>query len=144
MNVLDETLPKNPRSRARVIIGMTLWLTVGAVALIGTAMTSGLPLIGTVAWAGDVDRKIKEAVNPIQAQVSKLENTVSAQTDVSNSLLANITASQIRATYARLCAKPSDAERERLNGDFDRYLAEYPKYTGGRNFPLESLRCNSP
>lgn len=142
MNVLDETLPKNPRIRARVVVGLTLWLTVFVVGLIGTSLTSGLPLVGQVAWASDVDRKIKDAVNPIQSQVAQLENTVKAQTDVSNSLLANITASQIRATYARLCAKPSDVERERLNGDLDRYLAEYPKYAAGRNFPQESLRCN--
>ena len=144
MNVLEETLPKNPRVRARVIVGLTLWLTVGAVFVIVTAMTGGLPLVGQVAWAADVDKKIQETVNPIKAQVSQLENAVKAQTSVSNSLLANITASQIRATYARICAKPSDAERERLNGDFDRYLAEYPKYADGRNFPLESLRCNPP
>lgn len=146
MNVLDETLPKNPRTRARVVIGLTLWMVSGTVLLIASALTTGLPLVGQVAWAGEVDTKIKKAVDPIQAQVSQLTNEVKAQTAVSNSLLASVAASQIRATYARLwCNKPppGDAERERLNNDLDRYLTEYPKYTEGRNFPLDSLRCSS-
>lgn len=144
MTILDETLPKNAKTRARVVIGITLWGVVGAVWLIVAALTVGLPPFGRVAWAGDVDAKIQKAVEPIQAEVTELKNAVKAQTSVSNSLLASVTASQIRATYDRLwCGRPipSDTERSRLNGDMDRFLVEYPKYADGREFPLASLRC---
>lgn len=139
-DVLDATLPKG-RARARAIIGLALAATMTVTWGVVVALTSGLPLVGQVAWASDVDKKIADATKPIEDKVGKLENAVKAQTQVSNSLLANITASQIRATFARLCAKPTETERERLSGDLDRYLAEYPKYTEGARFPIESLRC---
>lgn len=140
-DVLEATLPK--RGRARVVLGVGLAGTMAATWFILMAMTTGLPLVGNVAWASDVDKKIADATKPIEQKVGQLEQAVKGQTQVSNSLLANITASQIRATYARLCAKPAptETERDRLNSDLDRYLAEYPQYTDGRRFPVESLRC---
>ena len=139
--VLDSSLPKNRRQRHRVVMGLSVAGTMCTVWAIVIALTSGLPLVGQVAWASDVDKKIAQATKPIEDKVGQLENAVKQQTQVSNSLLANITASQIRATYARLCNKPNDTERERLSSDLDRYLAEYPKYTDGARFPVESLRC---
>jgi len=139
--ILDAALPKNRSARSRVIIGLALWATILTVWAIVVAMTNGLPLLGAVAWASDVDKKVEQAIQPIKTEVSQLKNELAQNTRVSNSLLASVTSSQIRATYARLCKEKSDGERDRLSGDFDRYLAEYPNYTNGARFPIESLRC---
>src|SRR5262245_9393124 len=140
--VLDASLPKG-RGRHRTIIGIGLAATMFLTWMILAAMTTGLPLVGNIAWASDVDKKIADATKPIEQKVGQREQAAKGQTQLSTALLANITASYIRATYARLCAKPtpSETERDRLNGDLDRYLAEYPQYTDGRRFPVESLRC---
>lgn len=139
--ILESTLPSNRRERARAIIGIALAATMLVVWAIVWAMLFGWPIVGQVAWASDVDKKIEKAVGPLKDEISELKQAVERNNQVSNSLLASVTASQIRATFARLCKETSDAERARLNADYDRYLTEYPEYTKGRPFPVESLRC---
>lgn len=57
-------------------INNTLILVVCFGALISWGLLpGGLPLLGSIAWAGDTDQRIKAAVNPIQSKVDAIEQT---------------------------------------------------------------------
>lgn len=108
------------------------------------ALTSGLPLVGSVAWADDVeksaDEKIAAVAGPIQRRLETLERAVESQTRATNSLLASLAASQVRALAARLCRETDLAERERIEQEIDRYRSEFSQYSGGREARIPPCR----
>lgn len=138
--LVDEALPKG-RRRGRAVVALCLFATMLVNWAMVVAMFQGLPVIGQVAWASDVDKKVQAAVEPIEQQIGKMQQAVDKQSAVANALMASVAASQVRATYARLCGRSSETERERLSADLDRYTGEYESYAG-RKFPMDSLRCS--
>lgn len=85
-----------------------------------------------VAWAGDVEKKISDAVSRItiaqQAQESKIDRVTKLLTDQ----LADSVAGQIRLTIAKRCKTQGFDEREELNREKDRLQAQYYEYKGQR------------
>jgi hypothetical protein len=41
--------------------------------LIAAALPGGIPMLGSLAWAGDTENKIEAAVNPIKSAIDKVE-----------------------------------------------------------------------
>lgn len=111
----------------------------GAVALIVGALFTGLPLVGQVAWAAEVDKKIAAAVEPISKKVDTLENAVSEQNAISKAFLAKLAADSLVDTLLRMCTLPENSpEWRRLNQDYERFRADYAK-AAGREY--RELRC---
>jgi hypothetical protein len=112
--------------------------------VIGMALTTGLPLVGSVAWADNVektsDRRIAAVAAPIQRRLETLERAVEDQTRATNSLLASLAASQVRALAGRLCKETDLAERERLEQEIDRYRAQFSQYSGGHEARIPRCR----
>lgn len=54
------------------INNMVLLITMFLVLLVWALSPSGLPMLGSIAWAQTVDQKIQAAVNPIQSKVDKI------------------------------------------------------------------------
>lgn len=141
-DILDSLIPpaevEAERLRTwRLRVALVACSAFTGVGIVAMALTTGLPLVGAVAWADDAeqatDAKIAAVAAPIQRRLETLERAVEEQTRATNSLLASLAASQVRALAARLCRETDLAERERIEQEIDRYRGEYSRHSGGRD-----------
>lgn len=100
---------------------VSLMLGAGAVVLIYGAVK--------VAWAGDVDKKIADALKPVVEAQAAQGAKIDRVTEMLSAQLASATATQIRLTISKRCKTTGAAEREELNRELDRLQNEYVLYS---------------
>lgn len=128
----------------RVFVALTLYVLIGFMALTWTALTVGVPLLGSLSWRADtvrtIDSHIEAATGPIRVKIDKLAGDVLTQSASSNRLSAVVARSNILEINRRLCTEKDAAEQDRLKGEMDTYLDEYHN-SMQHEFPQELLHC---
>lgn len=121
----------SPEQRAAGLrfLGNASWR---AVVIVAVAMAYGVPgvVLGVFARAGEVEEKIKKAIEPLALEQSKQLTTLAQLVDQQKDQLANAAASDIRYLMSKRCAvsKTDMAERDRLQKQIDDRQREYYKY----------------
>lgn len=137
LDLIDRFFPEDdPKSVKR-------WRrSVGAVSLISlvlgfffiTCITTGIPVGGALAWAGDVDQKIDakvaEAVKPLDARMAKVEATVNDTSQTTKLLLAKLASDQIDQLVRRRCKSGDSDEIQYLSREIRRYQDDYKANRG--------------
>ena len=103
------------------------------------AMTVGLPRIGTLAWAGEVDDKIEQATAPIKAQLGQIATQLATQEQIQKRILAGQLAAQARDLHRLKCTTTDDYTRARMERDIEDAQQEYRALTGER-YPLPACK----
>lgn len=117
------------------IVALTLGL-----GLTFSAMLFELPLVGKLAWASDVDKKIAAAVDPLKTEVQDLKSAVNEQNTISKAFLAKLAEDSLVYTFDRMCKEePYSESWRRLNSDYVRFRSDYAKATGRE---YREMRCN--
>lgn len=107
-------------NRWRWNVTLTLLAIVIAVALLSR----------TVAFAGDVDKKISAAIEPIAKEQRAQGEKIDKVTRLLTEQLAATVAAQIRLTISKRCKTQGFVEREELNRERDRLQQQYREYKG--------------
>lgn len=140
-DLIDRFFPEdNPKSLKR-------WRrSVGAVSLIGLAVglffilaaTTGVPLGGTLAWAGEVEKKIDSkvsaAVKPLEERMTKVETAVTETTSTTRILLAKLASDQVDALVRRRCKSGDADEIQYLSKEIRKYQDDY-EASRGKPYP---------
>lgn len=113
---------------------MTVW------GVVIPALTVGLPLVGRVAWADEVDRKIEQVVGPIRQDFANLKREANAAQAVNQRIqrriLMNQLAQQLRDLQRIRCADGQGEHTvDRLDDEITAAQDEYRELTGER-YPL--------
>jgi len=148
----DKLLPSDehdPRSVKRyrlrtALVACSSFLTVLLVVL--PAMFTGLPKLGQIAWAGEVDDKIAEALGPVREEIGKVADKHRAmamdleatRAMVRRVLIGNL-AAQLRDLNRMRCAASDAAVRARAERDIEDSQQEYIGLTYER-YPLPACK----
>ena len=119
----------------RLYIGLSSYCHWMFVVAVSALLSVGVPPIGQLAWANDVERKmdtkIAAAVRPIEEKVAELAEQSKAQNAISNAFLARLAEDSIIETLKRMCDEQLySPEWRRLNSDYSRFRADYARATG--------------
>lgn len=117
--------------------------SVGAVSIVSImvgiffvfAATTGVPLAGSLAWAGDVDRKVANAVKPLEDRMTKVETAVTETTSTTKILLAKLASDQIDQLVRRRCRAGDPDEISYLSKEIRRYQDDY-EASRGKTYPI--------
>lgn len=135
----DEARKKWRKTVGLLVLGLTLFCS----AIVVPVLFTGLPVIGQVAWANDVDatidKKVTAAVAPISEQVTKLQAAVDQQGKSAKALLARLSGEQIDTLAKRRCKSSDIEEREYLSREINRLRDEFEE-TQGRRY--RELTCD--
>lgn len=128
----DDADPKAiKRYRLRTaLVACSAFLTVGAIVL--PAMFVGLPKIGQLAWAGEVDDKIAAAFSPLDRRLTSIES-------IQIEILRGQYSQQIRDLHRARCTSTDEHVRRRMDGEIDTAQAKYRNLTGER-YPLPACK----
>lgn len=124
----DRLFPEDdPRSkrRWRATVGSSIFLLGGFAIFTTTALLFDLPKIGSIAWAGDVDKKIDAAVKPINSKLETLETSMDTTAKATKNLLAKVAADQIDQLVRRRCRSSDPDEIAYLSREIRRYQDDY-------------------
>lgn len=83
-----------------------------------------------VAWAGDVDKKIAAAIEPLTKEQKEQGQKIDIVAKLLTEQLAESKAAEIRLNIAKRCKSNSASEREALAKEKDRLQEAYKSYKG--------------
>lgn len=110
-------------------------LALAGVGAIMWAMFVGYPMLGQLAWSkeGDepVETKIQTAMKPIVDRLDKIEEGLTLQAEVSNSLLLELTEKTLTEINRRRCSAATLADRDYWQSEMNKLKPRYLKYSGG-------------
>jgi len=136
-DLIDRFFPEDdPRSvkRWRRSVGAVSIVTFVGIGLLIFAATTGVPIGGRLAWAGDVDKKVSEAVKPLEQRMSKVETAVTETTSTTKILLAKLASDQIDQLIRRRCRASDPDEISYLSKEIRRYQDDY-EASRGKPYP---------
>lgn len=136
-DIFDRFFPEDdPKSvkRWRRSVGAVSLLSLGLAVVLTFAGTTGIPLAGNLAWAGDVDKKINASVKPLEERMTKVEAAVTATTDTTKILLAKLASDQIDQLVRRRCRSGDSDEIQYLSKEIRRYQDDY-ELSRGKPYP---------
>lgn len=133
--------------KSLVTEGLTTEQTKGAliaiwrmsVAFLWIYLFLGVPTVGLQrpARADEVDKKIRQAIEPIREEMSEQRTILNAVAAQLSETLAENKAAEIRHLVSRRCKETNANERDRINREIDRKQDEYAKLRGKRY----EIRC---
>lgn len=136
--LIDADSPTATR-KWRSTVGYLLLSIFLATSFLAAAATTGVPLLGKLAWADEIDKKTKEVIAPITTKLIEITSAVEQQSKTSKALLAKITADQIDQLVKRRCRSMIADEIEYLSKEIRRLGDEYLDLQG-RDYRL--LSCD--
>lgn len=137
LSLPDKLLPddeNDPRSVKRYRLRVTLVAcTTFLLVVFGVlpAMTVGLPRIGSIAWAAEVDDKIAKAIEPVLTEQR-------AQGEVLKEIRIDQLATKLRELHAVRCAADGTG-RARLDWEIEAAQRKYVNLAGYR-YPLPACK----
>jgi hypothetical protein len=137
LGLYDRLFPEdNPKSnrRWRTSVGISIMTLSGLGTLVFCGLVTGLPLVGKVAWAGDVDKKVSAAVKPLEDRMTKVEAAVNDTTSTTKILLSKLASDQVDALVRRRCKSADPDEISYLSKEIRKYQEDYEN-ARGRVYP---------
>lgn len=125
-NEADSASVRRYRLRIALIACTALWLVAGVLSMIGT----GLPLVGRIALAAEVDSKIAQAVGPINAQLATITAQQAEQGEVLKQIRIDQVATKLRELRRIQCANHDEHASDRLDLELRRAQRDYYALTG--------------
>lgn len=95
------------------LVACSAWLAV--VAFVIPALFVGLPMIGRVAWAGDVAKEVSQSVTPLRRELAEMKREIQAATAATNAALAEAIYQEILQLSRQRCAATDHRDRDRLS-----------------------------
>lgn len=136
--LIDAESP-NATRKWRSTVGYLLLAIFFATTFLATAATTGVPMLGKLAWANEVDKKTQDVIAPLASKLLEIAGAVEQQSKTSKALLAKITADQIDQLVKRRCRSAVSDEIEYLSKEIRRLGDEYLDLQG-RDYRL--LTCD--
>lgn len=118
------------------LVACSSWIMLYFV-IIPAALT-GVPRLGALAWARDVDQKVQEAIAPINDKIDRLEMAVTDQTETSNALLLELTEKTLTEMNRRRCSAPTTEDRDYWQSQMNKLKPRYLRYSGGISYEQRS------
>jgi len=131
-DLIDRFFPgDDPKSqkRWRNTVGAVSIVTLLGLSFFGLAATTGIWKLGSLAWAGDIEKKVQDSVKPIEDRLKKVEDAVNQQTDSTNTILAKLTSDQIDLLVKRRCKSRDAEEVEYLSKEIRKQATQYRELT---------------
>lgn len=126
----------SPEERASTIrLVFRVVVTVHILWVCGAFAAVGLP---GAAFSDEVDKKIREALNPIEAQLGQITVQLAHQEAISKRVLTAALAAQIRDLNRARCSSSDHEIVSRMETDIEGAQQEYRKLTGER-YP--NIKC---
>lgn len=122
--LVDPTSP-DALKRWRSLVGYILVVFFFSMCFLGAAATTGVPKLGKLAWADEVDKNTKAVVAPIEIKLNDVAKAVEEQSKSSRALLAKITSDQIDQLVKRRCRSTVSDEVEYISKEVRRLGEEY-------------------
>ena len=119
--------PDDPKSQRkwRATIGNAIFGLLLFAVFTTWAMIWDIPKLGSLAWAGDVDKKVASAVLPVESRVTRVERTVAETAQTTKLLLARLSMDQIDQLVKRRCKSRDEDEIAYLSREVRRYQDDY-------------------
>jgi len=127
-DLIDRFFPEDdPKSlkRWRNTVGAASVVTLLGLLTLATAATTGIPLGGRLAWAGDVQQQVQQAVAPIEKKLEDVSKSVDKQAEATNAVLAKLASDQVDQLVKRRCKAKEADEIEYLSKEIRKYSAQY-------------------
>lgn len=115
------------------LVACSAWL--GLYLVIFQALLWPVPFIGQIARASEVDDKIKDAMQPVQAQLGQITTQIAQQDATLTAIRVDQIETKLRDLQRLLCEDGDDRARGALEREIEAAQREHRKLTGER-YPL--------
>jgi hypothetical protein len=127
LGIYDRLFPNDEKGKKkwRTTVGNAIFALIFFATFTTTAMIWDIPKLGSLAWGADVDKKISEAVKPIEAKMTSMEATLNQTSSATKQLLAKLAVDQIDQLVKRRCKSQDEDEITYLSKEIRRYQDDY-------------------